>query len=45
MAEFDDYQGLADVTFHVYDATAAFTKARETAQRLKKRSTGAITNF
>ena len=28
-AEFDDYQGLADVAFHVYDATAAFTKARE----------------
>ena len=28
MAEFDDYQGLADVAFHVYDATAAFTQSK-----------------
>ncbi|RBT37209.1 LPXTG-protein cell wall anchor protein [Enterococcus gallinarum] len=36
MAEFDDYQGLADVTFHVYDATAAFTKARENGATIEE---------
>ncbi|MDY4306841.1 pilin N-terminal domain-containing protein [Enterococcus mundtii] len=36
MTEFNNYQGLADVTFHVYDVTESFAEARKMARRLKK---------
>ncbi|MBO1298410.1 MULTISPECIES: SpaA isopeptide-forming pilin-related protein [unclassified Enterococcus] len=39
MAEFNEYQGLADITFHVYDVTEAFAEARKNGASIEEAKT------
>ena len=36
MTEFNNYQGLADVTFHVYDVTESFAEARKNGATIEE---------